>query len=91
MTLMLAIAIGAFLLAFFAARIVAKSVKKRFWSWLAVGSVAVLPTVALYAGIRHSSQMVGWGLLLLVPASIAWALGWIVCFAYTKCQLVNGS
>jgi hypothetical protein len=91
MEAMLTVALCALLLAFSIARTVGRRIIRGTWSWLPIGAVAVSPAMAIYVCMQFSSQMVAWGLLLLTPAAIAWALGWIVGFAHGKRHLTDSS
>lgn len=91
MGLILILAVIAFLLAFAIARVVQKSAGRHGRFWRVVGFIAVLPALLIYVGMQFSSQMVAWGLLMLMPAAGAWAVGWIIGSALQKRPLTNGT
>ena len=88
---MLIIAFIALLLALGMAHVIQKSASQHAWFWRVSGFVAVLPALLIYVGMQLSSQMVAWGLLLLMPAAGAWAMGWFLGSAFGKRPSTNGS
>ena len=82
MALVLTTALLALFLAFSLARLIKNGVRRRPLSQVTTVIVAALPSVLILVGMQFSSQMVGWGLLLLLPATIAWGVGWAVGYTF---------
>lgn len=82
MKLMLTLAAAMLVLAFLVGRVLRHQSARVFQTRLTIGLVAVAPLGGVLASMQIvSSQGLAWGLLLLLPATAAWAVGCIVGYS----------
>jgi hypothetical protein len=74
MASMLSAVLISFLLAMGVGRFVAR-VAQRSGIWPIATFVAVLPSVIIAVGMQFATQMIAWGLLILIPTAAAWLIG----------------